>query len=141
MSDSHLIGRLTSGPFWQLVRPVLGDDELPVHFAQLRCAQGTDEVSGALFLTSDRLIWRTIDPRRPEGSEFEVSLSDVLGADQPSRLTAFQAFRIVTEDQGHALDTYFFPHHRAEVDKMLCSQMFLAVEAAWQAHRQLRFSA
>lgn len=141
MSDSHLIGRLTGGPYWQLVNSSMSEGEEPVHFAQLRLAQGTEEVSGALFLTSQQLIWRTIDPRKPEGSEFEVSLADVLGLDQPARMSAFHAFRIVTEDEGQPLDTYFFPQYRTDVDRLLCSQMFVAVEAAWQARRSLRFSA
>ena len=141
MSDSHLIGRLTGGPYWQLVRPVMGEAEEPLHFAQLRCAQGTEEVSGALFLTNHQLIWRTIDPRKPEGSEFEVMLADVLGTDQPSRMSAFHAFRVVTAEEGLPLDTYFFPQHRTDVDRLLCRQMFEAVESAWRARRKLRFSA
>lgn len=141
MSDSHLLGRLTGGPYWQLVRPAMGEAEEPVHFAQLRCAQGTEEVSGALFLTTHQLIWRTIDPRRPEGSEFEVPLGDVLGVDQPARMSAFHAFRVVTEDEGQPFDTYFFPQYRTDVDRLLCDQMFTAIESSWQQLRRLRFSA
>lgn len=141
MGDSHLIGRLTGGPFWQLVRPAMAEGEESVHFAQLRCAQGTEEVSGALFLTSHQLLWRTIDPRKPEGSGFEVPLGDVLGVDQPQRMSAFAAFRVVTEEDGLPLDTYFFPHHRTDVDRLLCNEMFTAVEGAWQRHRAIRFTA
>ncbi|GGD09697.1 hypothetical protein [Nocardioides daphniae] len=141
MSDSHLIGRLTGGPFWQLVKPVMGEGEESVHFAQLRCAQGTEEMSGALFLTSHQLIWRTIDPRKPEGSSFEVALSDVIGVEEPTRMAAFHAFRIVTEHEGLPLDTYFFPQHRTDVDKLLCHEMFDAVRGAWTQHRSIRFSA
>lgn len=141
MSDSHLIGRLTGGPFWQLVKPALSEGEEAVHFAQLRCAQGTEEMSGALFLTGKQLLWRTIDPRKPEGSGFDVPLGDVLGVDQPSRMSAFHAFRVVTEDEGHPLDTYFFPQHRADVDRLLCDEMFAAVESSWRQQRAVRFSA
>lgn len=141
MSDSHLIGRLTGGPFWQLVRPALGEGEKSVHFAQLRRAQGTEEVSGALFLTDRQLLWRTIDPRKPEGSGHDVALGDVLGVDQPQRMSAFHAFRVVTEDRGQPLDTYFFPQHRTDVDRLLCDQMFTAMQGAWSQHRTVRFTA
>ncbi|QCX26183.1 hypothetical protein [Nocardioides jishulii] len=141
MSDSHLLGRLTGGPFWQLVRPVMGPDEEAVHFAQLRCAQGTEEMSGVLFLTTTQLIWRTIDPRKPEGAAYEVALGDVLGVEQPARTAAFHAFRIVTEDDGLPVDTYFFPQHRTDVDKLLCREMYDAVHGGWTEHRTMRFSA
>lgn len=141
MTDSHLIGRLTGGPFWQLVRPALGEGEQPVHFSQLRRAQGTEEVSGALFLTDRQILWRTIDPRKPEGSGFDVCLGDVLGVDQPQRMSAFHAFRVITEDQGQAIDTYFFPQHRTDVDRLLCDEMYSAVVGAWKQRRAVRFSA
>lgn len=141
MSDSHLIGRLTGGPFWQLVKPALVPGETPVHFAQLRRAQGTEEVAGALFLTTHHLLWRTIDPRKPEGSGFDVMLGDVLGVDQPQRMGAFHAFRVVTADDAHPTDTYFFPQHRTEVDRLLCDEMFAALTGAWKKQRAVRFSA
>lgn len=141
MSDSHLIGRLTGGPFWQLVRPALAPGEEPVHFAQLRRAQGAEEVSGALFLTSHHLLWRTIDPRKPEGSGTDVMLGDVLGVDQPQRMGAFHAFRVVTVEEGHPVDTYFFPQHRTDVDRLLCDQMFGALDSAWKKQRAVRFTA
>lgn len=141
MSKSHLIGRLTGGPFWQLVRPVMGDEEEPVHFAQLRCAQGTEEVSGVLFLTTHRLIWRTIDPRKPEGSGMEILLAEVLGVDEPARMSAFRAFRVVVAEGGRPVDTYFFPQHRTDVDRLLCHEMYDSLEGAWQRQRILRFGA
>lgn len=139
MSKSHLIGRLTGGPFWSLVRSVMDEGEEPVHFAQLRRAQGTEEVSGVLFLTTEQLIWRTIDPRKPEGSGVEIRLAEVLGVDEPKRLSAFQAFRIVIEHNGLPVDTYFFPQHRTEVDRLLCHEMYDSLEGAWQRQRILRF--
>lgn len=138
MTNTDPLGRLSTGPYWQLVQPQLGEAEEPVHYAQLRCVQGTEEVSGALFLTSEQLLWRTVDPRKPEGSGFEVSLEDVLGIDQPTRFTAFHAFRVITEHDGRPLDTYFFPAQRTEPDRLFCTQMFEVVEASWQQHRALR---
>ena len=139
MSAPNLLGRLTGGPFWSLVRPSMAEDEVPVHFAQLRRAQGAEEVSGVLFLTSHQLIWRTIDPRKPEGLGTDITLSEVLGVDEPTRLAAFMAFRVVTEENGLPVDTYFFPQHRTEVDRLLCHQMYDSLEGAWQTQRILRF--
>lgn len=141
MTDSDPLAQRSTGPYWQLVQPQLDEAEEPVHYAHLRCVQGTEEVSGALFLTGERLLWRTVDPRRPEGSGFEISLEDVLGVDQPVRFTAFHAFRVVTEYDGRPLDTYYFPGQRTEPDRLLCSQMYRAVETAWQRHRALRHTA
>ena len=139
--NTDLQSRLTTGPFWQLVRPVMTDGEEPVHYAHLRSVRGTEEVAGTLFLTSEQLVWRTVDPRKPEGDGTEVSLADVLGVDQPTKFASFHAFRVVTEDAGRPADTYYFPQHRTEVDRHLCEEMFGLVESAWRQHRALRASA
>lgn len=141
MTNTDPLDRLSTGPYWQLVQPELDEAEEPVHYAHLRCVQGTEEVSGALYLTSRQLLWRTVDPRKPEGSGFEIALEDVLGVDQPSRFSAFHAFRMITEYDGRPVDTYFFPSQRTDTDRLLCAQMFEVVEEAWQEHRALRHTA
>ena len=141
MTQNDPLGQLSSGPYWQLVQPQLGEGEMPVHYAQLRRVTGTEEVSGALFLTTEQILWRTVDPRKPEGSGHEVGLGDILELDRPSRFSAFQAFRVVTEHDGRPADTYFFPGQRTGTDKLLCAHMYEVAEAAWQRHRALRRTA
>ena len=139
--NSDLQSRLTTGPFWQLVRPVMADGEEPVHYAHLRSVRGTEEIAGTLFLTNEKLVWRTVDPRRPEGSGVEIPLADVLGVDQPPKFASFHAFRVVTEDDGRPADTYYLPQHRNDTDRHLCAEMFAILEDAWRQHRALRASA
>ncbi|MFC6154544.1 GRAM domain-containing protein [Nocardioides yefusunii] len=133
-----LAQRLSDGPFWQLVRPVLGAGEEPVHHAHLRRVEGTVEASGTLFLTSHRLLWRSVDPRDPEGTAFEISLDDVLGVEQPQRFAAFHAFRVVAEHDARPVEAFFFPTHRNAVERHLCVQMMTLVDEYWRGRRSLR---
>lgn len=141
MTNTDPLARLSSGPYWQLVQPEMGEAEEPVHYAILRRVTGTEEVSGALFLTTKQLLWRTVDPRKPEGSGYEIALGDILGIDRPSRFSAFHAFRAITEHDGRPADTYFFPSQRTDTDRLLCAHMYELVEAAWQRQRALRHTA
>lgn len=136
-----LAQRLTGGPFWQLVRPALEDGEEQVHHAHLRRVDGTVETSGTLFLTSRRLLWRSIDPRDPEGSAFEVCLDDVLGVDEPARFASFQAFRVVVERDAAPVEVFFFPTHRNPAERHLCTQMGVLVAEAWTGRRRFPASA
>lgn len=136
-----LSSRLTTSPYWQLVRPAMAEKEQTVHCAHLRMVRGTEEASGTLFLTDRQLMWRTVDPRDPEGSGFEVLLGDVLGVDQPARFSAFAAFRVIVEQDARPVDTYFFPQVRNDVERHLCGQMHAVLTDAWTQHRQLATSA
>lgn len=135
--SSDLNARLTTGPYWQLVRPVMAENEAPVHCAHLRMVRGTEDTTGTLFLTGRQLLWRTVDPRDPEGSGFEVLLGDVLGVDLPARFSAFAAFRVVVEQNARPVDTYFFPQARNDAERHLCTQMFGYLQAAWKQQRTL----
>ncbi|WP_181310029.1 PH domain-containing protein [Nocardioides campestrisoli] len=134
MAKGTLAERVAAGPYWQLVRPVMLENERPVHFAHLRCVQGAQDFSGTLFVTSHQVIWRTIDPRMPEGSAFELRFPDVTAVERPSRVAMFHAFRLVTEDGGRPVDVYFFPQHKTDVDRILCDQMYDAVQSTWARH-------
>lgn len=136
-----LSSRLTTGPYWQLVRPALAPGETQVHYTHLKKVNGAEETSGTLFLTSSRLLWRSVDPRDPEGSGFEMTLGDVIGVDQPARFAAFHAFRVVVEEDARPVDTFFFPQVRNDVERHLCAQMFGYLDAAWKQHRALVASA
>lgn len=139
--NTDLQTRLTTGPYWQLVRTVMEAGEEPVHHAHLRCVRGSEEVTGTLFLTSEQLVWRTVDLRKPEGDGNEVALSRVLEVDRPARFATFHAFRIVTETRGRPVDTYYFPRRRDEADRLLSREMFELVQEAWVQRRAVRVSA
>ncbi|WP_101523036.1 hypothetical protein [Nocardioides houyundeii] len=128
MRTSDLV---SSGPYWQMAQPVMAAAESPIHMAHLRCVQGTQDFTGTLFVTSHQVIWRAVDPRVPEGMEFALALTDLAAVEQPSRVAVFHAFRVVTEDQGRPVDTYFFPQSRTDTDRLLCDLMFDQVLAAW----------
>jgi hypothetical protein len=128
MRTSDLV---SSGPYWQMAQPVMTAVESPIHLAHLRCVQGTQDFTGTLFITTHQVIWRAVDPRVPEGMEFELDLSLLSAVEQPTRLSVFHAFRVVTEVDGRPQDTYFFPQHRTEADRLLCDRMFDQVLAAW----------
>lgn len=131
MSLAH--SRVDSGPYWQLARPLMTELEAPVHCAHLRCVQGSQDLAGTLFLTTRQLIWISVDPREPDGSSFQIPFADLLTVERPSRLAVFRAFRVVVEEDGRPLDIYFFPTQRTDVERMLCDQMFLEVEARLDA--------
>jgi hypothetical protein len=139
--NAELAARLTSGPFWQLVRPAMGADEQPVHHAHLNRVRGTDKMSGTLFLTSHQLLWRSVDPSDPSGSEFETPLTDVINVEQPQRFAAFHAFRVVTGEQTRPIDTFFFPRRSNDVERLLCVQMYGLVQKAWDDGRRMRHTA
>ena len=132
MGIPRLAERVAHGPYWQLVSADLTPGEMPIHLAHLRCVQGAQDFSGTLFVTTRRVIWRTIDPRLPEGSAFEFAFADLDAVDQPSRFMVFHAFRLVTQDNGRPVDTYFFPQHKSEADRLLCDQMYDAVLTSWR---------
>lgn len=133
MLNSALV---SSGPYWQLVESAMSSSEATIHLAHLRCVQGAQDSVGTLFLTSHQVLWRAVDPRIPEGSEFQIAFPDLLGVEQPGRLAAFRAFRLVTEEDGRPADTYFFPHSKNEPDRLLCNQMCEQIESAWLGWRE-----
>lgn len=119
------------------MRRDLAEGETQVHYAHLKLVAGAEETSGTLFLTSNRLLWRSVDPRDPEGSGFEMTLGDVIGVDRPSRFAAFHAFRVVVEEDARPVDSFFFPLVRNDVERHLSAQMFRFLDAAWKQHRAL----
>ncbi|WP_110180924.1 hypothetical protein [Nocardioides solisilvae] len=132
MANGNLAERVAAGPYWGLVRPVMLPTEKPVHLAHLRCVQGAQDYSGTLFVTTHQVVWRTIDPRMPEGSAFEIRFPDLVDVERPARVAMFHAFRLVTEENGRPVDVYLFPQHKTEVDRILCDRMFDAVRSTWE---------